>query len=149
MVQGIFDDSNPETRELWEYPDTGEWNPERNTNEFVEAMDDWYSHGLLAFTLNLQGGSPMGYGNKDWINSAFDEKGNLKPDYFQRLDKILKKADELSMIVILGLFYFGQDQNLKDEQAIASIFIPSLNCESNICTFFIFFTRVFFYQLFF
>jgi hypothetical protein len=35
-----------------------------------------------------------------------------------RLDKILKKADEIAMVPILGLFYFGQDQNLKDEAAV-------------------------------
>src|SRR5690349_7998605 len=38
MVQGVFDDANPETRSRWAYPDTGKWDPERNTREFVEAM---------------------------------------------------------------------------------------------------------------
>ena len=33
MVQGIFDDLNPETRSLWDYPD-GRWDAERNTREF-------------------------------------------------------------------------------------------------------------------
>ncbi|HEY9487116.1 MAG TPA: hypothetical protein VIQ51_02220, partial [Chryseosolibacter sp.] len=37
-----------------------------------------------------------------------------------RLEKILNKADELNMVVMLGLFYFGQDQNLRDEEAIRS-----------------------------
>lgn len=31
MVQGIFDDLNPETRGRWAYPDTGRWDAERNT----------------------------------------------------------------------------------------------------------------------
>jgi hypothetical protein len=55
MVQGIFDDLNPETRSLWQYPDTHLWDPDRNTNEFVEAKDDWRAHGLLSFTLNQIG----------------------------------------------------------------------------------------------
>ncbi len=118
MVQGIFDDLNPETRERFKYPDTQKWDADRNTNEFIAAMDDWYAHGLLAVTVNLQGGSPLGYGNKAWVNSAFDEKGNLRPAYFERLDKILKKADDIGMVIILGYFYFGQDQNLEDEAAI-------------------------------
>ena len=117
MVQGIFDDLNPETAVRWDYPD-GKWSPERNTNEFVDAMDEWKAHGLLAFTVNLQGGSPMGYGNKNWYNSAYFEDGNLRPEYMTRLKKILKKADVLGMVPIVGLFYFGQDQNLKDESAI-------------------------------
>jgi hypothetical protein len=119
MVQGIFDDLNVETRQLFVYPDTRKWDPERNTTEFVEAMDEWNSYGLNSFTINLQGGSPVGYGNqKNWLNSAYFEDGRLRPEFMARLEKILNKADELEMVVILGLFYFGQDQNLSDEQAI-------------------------------
>jgi hypothetical protein len=118
MVQGIFDDLNPETAVRWKYPDTGEWDPDRNTDEFVAAMDDWHDHGLLAFTINLQGGSPMGYGNKNWYNSAYEEDGSLRPAYFNRLTRILDKAEELKMVPIIGLFYFGQDQNLRDDEAV-------------------------------
>lgn len=118
MVQGIFDDVNPTTRELFIYPDTKKWDPDRNTNEFVQAMEEWYRYGLLAITINLQGGSPTGYGNKDWVNSAFDKAGNLKKDYMLRLNKILKRADDLGMVIILGYFYQGQDQNLQDEKAV-------------------------------
>jgi len=35
-----------------------------------------------------------------------------------RLERILNKADELGMVVILGYFYFGQDQHLENEQAV-------------------------------
>src|SRR5688572_14586274 len=61
MVQGIFDDRNPNTAGLWIYPDNNKWSADRNTEEFIAAMPDWRRHGLLAFTLNLQGGSPQGY----------------------------------------------------------------------------------------
>ncbi len=120
MVQGIFDDSNHGTRDLFKYPDTKQWDADRNTREFVEAMQEWHNHGLLAFTLNLQGGSPVGYGNSDWKNSAFDASGNLRKDYMIRLDEILKRADALGMVVILGYFYFGQDQYLTDEKAVVN-----------------------------
>ena len=119
MVQGIFDDLNPQTRSRWAYPDTGKWDPERNTREFVAAMPHWRRHGLLAFTINLQGGSPTGYANEQpWHNSAITPEGNLRPEYMARLQKILDKSDELGIAVILGIFYFGQDQRLKDEDAI-------------------------------
>ena len=73
MVQGVFDDLNPETRGRWAYPDTKTWDPDRNTREFVAAMAEWRRHGLLAITLNLQGGSPEGYSQaQPWHNSAFD-----------------------------------------------------------------------------
>src|SRR5215510_15383249 len=64
VVQGIFDDLNPETATRWVYPDTKKWDPERNTNEFVAAMSEWKRHGVLAFTINLQGGSPGGFGGR-------------------------------------------------------------------------------------
>jgi len=119
MVQGIFDDLNPETVHLWAYPDTKKWDAERNTREFIAAMPSWREHGLLAFTLNLQGGSPQGYSkNQPWHNSAIKEDGSLRPDYLRRLERILDKADELGMVVMLGIFYFGQDERLKDEAAV-------------------------------
>jgi len=119
MVQGIFDDMNPETVSKWAYPDTGKWDAERNTAEFVAAMPEWRRHGLLAFTINLQGGSPQGYSREQpWHNTALTEDGGLRPDYMARLERILDKADELGMAPILGIFYFGQDQRLKDEPAV-------------------------------
>ncbi len=119
MVQGIFDDLNPVTRERWSYPDTGRWDPERNTREFLAAMPEWRLHGLLSFTINLQGGSPEGYSNdQPWHNSAFRADGTLREDYLQRLERILDRADELGMVPIVGYFYFGQDQRLRDEAAV-------------------------------
>ncbi len=119
MVQGIFDDRNPETIHRWEYPDTGKWDAERNTREFLSAMPAWRAHGVLAFTINLQGGSPEGYSkSQPWHNSGIEADGSLNPDYLSRLKRIIDFADELGMVVILGYFYFGQDQRLEDEDAV-------------------------------
>ena len=118
MVQGIFDDLNPTTRGRWAYPD-GPWDAERNTNELIAAMPSWHAAGLRAFTLNLQGGSPEGYSQEQpWHNSAFAADGTLRADYLGRLRRVLDAADDLGMAVILGLFYFGQDGRLCDEQAV-------------------------------
>ncbi|MDF9798847.1 hypothetical protein OKW21_004110 [Catalinimonas alkaloidigena] len=127
MVQGIFDDLNPETRKLFGYPDTGEWDPNRNTAEFVDAMDEWKAHGLNSFTINMQGGSPTGYGNKEWYNSPFYADGQLRPEYMNRLKLVLDKADALEMVVMMGIFYFGQDQNLEDEQAVINAVNNTVN----------------------
>ena len=119
MVQGIFDDLNPETVERWVYPDTGRWDADRNTQEFIAAMPSWLEHGVIAFTINLQGGSPEGYSRtQPWHNSAFTDDGQLRSDYMERLDRILTRADELGMVPILGLFYFGQDERMNDEAAV-------------------------------
>ena len=147
MVNAIFDDENEHTRFLWHYPDTDAWDPERNTREFLAAMPDYRAHGLLGITVNLQGGAPSGYYrmpefrkylasigieiaddllwagvpspmSQPWHNSAFDADGNLKQSYLDRLTRILDRADDLGMVVILGLFYQGQDERLRDEAAV-------------------------------
>jgi hypothetical protein len=119
LVQGIFDDRNPQTVANWVYPDSGKWDPERNTREFIAAMPAWRRQGLLAFTINLQGGSPQGYSQaQPWYNSAIEPDGSLRTDYVSRLQRILDQADELGMAAILGYFYFGQDERLRDETAV-------------------------------
>src|SRR5688572_26226708 len=119
MVQGIFDDRNPETISRWAYPDTQKWDADRNTREFIEAMPEWRKHGLLSFTINFQGGSPEGYSQKQpWHNSAFEDDGRLREDYAARLGRIIDRADELGMVAIVGYFYFGQDERLRDEAAV-------------------------------
>ncbi len=119
MVQGIFDDRNPATVGQWAYPDTGKWDPERNTSEFIAAMPEWKRHGLLAFTINLQGGSPYGYSkDQPWENSAFDPNGDLRPAYMARLERILDRADSLGMVAIVGYFYVAQAARMRDDDAV-------------------------------
>ena len=119
MVQATFDDRNPKTVALWAYPDTKKWDPDRNTNEFLAEMPGWRKHGLLAVTLNLQGGSPRGYSrDQPWHNSALNADGSLDEKYLARLARAIGRADELGMVVLLGIYYFGQDGRLKDEAAV-------------------------------
>ncbi|MEX0777628.1 MAG: hypothetical protein WD042_18130 [Phycisphaeraceae bacterium] len=118
MVQGVFDDRNPQTRKRWDYPD-GPWDAQRNTREFLAAMPGWRNAGLLGFTINFQGGSPQGYSkDQPWHNCAFEADGTLRDDYTGRMKQILDKADDLGMAPIVGLFYFGQDERLRDEKAV-------------------------------
>jgi hypothetical protein len=119
LVQGIFDDLSPRTREMWKYPNGAAFDAQRNTREFVAAMPLWRKHGLISFTINLQGGSPQGYSkDQPWHNSAFTEAGELRPAYMERLEKILDRADELGMAPIVGYFYFGQAHRFADEAAV-------------------------------
>ncbi|MFI3277378.1 MAG: hypothetical protein SNH28_01035 [Rikenellaceae bacterium] len=121
MVNGIFDDQTDSTRYRWIYPDTKVWDAERNVSEFIENMSLWREHGLLAFTINLQGGSPQGYtANKQhpWCNTAITPEGELKADYMSRLERVIDRADELGMVVIVGVYYFGQEHYVNNEEAI-------------------------------
>ena len=147
MTNAVFDDENPVTRHLWAYPDTGVWDPDRNTDEFIAQLPAYRANGLLAVTVNLQGGSPTGYyrqrlfrdalpdlgidasddviwaglpspDSQPWHNSAFDRDGSLKGEFVERAGRIISACDRLGMIVILGYFYFGQDERLEDESAV-------------------------------
>lgn len=119
MVQGVFDDLNPETRPRWAYADSGKWDAERNLREFLAAMPVWRAHGLLSFGINFQGGSPEGYSkSQPWINNAYRADGSLLPEYTARMKRVIDQADNLGMVVVLGYFYFGQDQRLTDEAAV-------------------------------
>ncbi len=119
MVQATFDDLNPDTAKRWAYADTGTWDAERNVREFIVAMPEWKKHGLLAVTVNFQGGSPEGYsGKQPWVTGAFTEDGSLLPDFAARMKRVLDAADANGMVVILGYFYFRQDQHMKDEAAV-------------------------------
>ncbi len=118
MIQGIFDDLNSQTRGLWDGPD-GPFDAERNTDRFIEAMPTWREHGLLCFNVGLQGGSPQGYSqHQPWHNSAFEADGALRPAYMSRLDRILRRADELGMVPLISYFYFGQVHRFENEAAV-------------------------------
>jgi hypothetical protein len=119
-VQATFDDTNPSTRRHWAYPDTEEWDPERNVTEFCAALPSWRDHGVLGFTINLQGGGPLYipeiYQNYD--SNGFTPEGGLKPAYADRVSRVLARADELGMAVIVGLFYWVMLLKVRDEEAI-------------------------------
>jgi hypothetical protein len=123
MVQGIFDDENPDTTVHWRYPDTGRWDPDRNTAEFCAALPEYRRHGLLAVTVGLQGGgsvyTPAVYDH--YINSAFEPDGTFKPAYFERLKRVLEATDVAGMVVIVNYFYWKQAARLESETVIRRV----------------------------
>ncbi|MFO8007854.1 MAG: hypothetical protein R6V05_08970 [Candidatus Brocadiia bacterium] len=123
MVQAVFDDENPETRELWAYPDTGEWDPDRNTDEFCAHLPEYRSHGLLGVTVGLQGGGSI-YTSEvydHYVNSAYRPDGSFKQPYFDRLERVLAAADECGMVVIVNYFYFKQAARLESDEVVFDV----------------------------
>ena len=150
MANGVFDDANELTRCLWAYPDTGEWDPERNTDELIAQLPAYRAHGLDAICVNIQGASPLGYyrsENRDelirrirehhpdatedeiwaglpgvesqpWNSGGLSRVGFLKPRFARRLERVIEACDALGMVVVLGLFYFGQDERIDDENSV-------------------------------
>lgn len=152
MANAVFDDANPLTRHLWAYPDTANWDPQRNTDELIAMLPTYRSFGLDAICVNLQGGAPAGYyrghdaavselmalvharhpeatpqavwagldgpQSQPWDSGAIAADGSLKPDYMARTQRLLEAADHNGLVVMLGIFYFGQDERLRDEAAV-------------------------------
>ena len=117
MVQGIFDDRirDAQTGGLPRHKRG------KSRTNYAESSPRCPSarHGLLSFTINIQGGSPEGYSpDQPWHNNGFNPDGSLRRDYLRRLERILDRADELGMAPIVGYFYFGQDQRLENDAAV-------------------------------
>ena len=106
MVQGIFDDLNPESVNSFAYPDTKKWDAKRNNKEFVVDMPEWNKYGLNSFTLNMQGGSQVGYGASKCFNTGFNPDGSLMKPTMKRLDNILKKSRQIADGGDFGNFLF-------------------------------------------
>jgi hypothetical protein len=122
MANAIFDDENPSTVSMWKYPDTGRWDPERNLNEFVAALPAYAAKGLRAVSINLQGGNPVPgcscNATHAWNTSAYHADGSLKAAWMSRADRAIGAAAQHGIVVMLGVFYHGQDQRLADEAAV-------------------------------
>jgi hypothetical protein len=119
-VQATFDDANPQTRKYWAYPDSGEWDPDRNVRELCAALPSWRDHGVLGLTINVQGGGPLYVPEiyRTYDNNGFTPEGRLKPAYAERIDRVLACADQAGMVVIVGMFYWISVQRMRDEAAL-------------------------------
>ncbi len=108
MVNATFEDRNPKTCPKG-------FDPDVNTGRFIGAIPDYVEHGVAAFTLCLQGGSPNYEGA---LNSAFERDGSLRPSYMKRVARVIEACDRRGVAVILGCLYQRQDQVLESETAV-------------------------------
>jgi len=92
-----------------------DFNSKENTERFLQALPDYRAHGVRAFTLNLQGGMP---GYEGAHNSAFNPDGTLRPQYLERIKRVIDACDHHGCVVILGCYYQRQDQILQDAEAV-------------------------------
>jgi len=104
MVNATFEDRKK--------PD---FDPQQNTDHFIQKIPEYVAAGIRAFTLNLQGGMP---GYEGAVNSAFDSTGALRSEYLRRIERVIDFCDKLGVVVILGCFYQRQDQILQGETAV-------------------------------
>ncbi|WP_255953555.1 hypothetical protein [Streptomyces odontomachi] len=109
-ANGVFDDESG--RILDHDPD---FTAQSNTDEFISNLDSYRQHGLLATDVNLQGGN-AGFGGVQ--NPAFNSDGSLRPEWMDRAAQVIEAHAQRNMVVVLGFFYFQQDQVLEDDDAV-------------------------------
>ena len=120
FIQGIFDDKENVSR----FNRFGiNFDPEKNTMDLIDSLKEWYSYGLRAFTVGLQGGGPcFTIANETINNNPYSEDGmKIDEKYLSRLKKILDYADEIGMVVIVSLIYAGQVKRLNGAQAVINV----------------------------
>lgn len=117
FIQGIFDDKEDVSR----FNRFGrKFDPEKNTDELIEVLPLWYNYGLRAFTVGIQGGGTcFTIDAKSINNNPYGENGDCFDEKYQeRLDKLIRAADEIGLVVIVSLFYGAQARRLQGGQAI-------------------------------
>jgi hypothetical protein len=123
FIQGVFDDkASPERFARW---GQGTWDAAAHTNNLTAALPEWYGCGLRAFTVGFQGGGPCFTVNNTSVdNNPFGEDGTqLDPDYAERMDGLIRGADEIGMAVIVSYFYGSQARRLTDGKAVRNAVI--------------------------
>lgn len=119
FIQGVFDDSLAPSR-FNRFGKT--FDPDRNTDDLIAALPDWYQYGLRAITVGFQGGWPVFTVDVKTIgNNPFGSDGmKLDKAYGERMDRIIRAADSLGMVVIVNFLYWAQSLALKDGKAIVN-----------------------------
>lgn len=100
MVNAVFEDTGPAATQY-----LPGFDPAANTTRFIERIPEYVAHGVVGFTIGLQGGAP---GYEGAVNSAFDSNGNLRSSYMDRVARVITAADEHRAVVILTMFYQRQ-----------------------------------------
>jgi len=118
FIQGVFDDQADASRYArWGHSN---WDPEQHTDDLIAALPEWYRYGLRAFTVGFQGGGPcFTIDNRTIDNNPFGEDGyRLDAAYANRMDRLIRAADALGMVVIVSYFYGDQTRTLRDGRAV-------------------------------
>lgn len=118
FIQGIFDDKSDPARFARFGFDA--WDPAAQTDRLIEALPEWYSYGLRAFTVGIQGGGPCFTIDSSTIdNNPFGTDGTeFDPAYEERLDRLIRAADEIGLVVIVSYLYGAQAARLEDGLAV-------------------------------
>ena len=100
MVNSIFEDDRADLPEV-----LSGFQADANTDRFIAHMPEYIAHGVDAFTISLQGGTP---GYEGAVNSAFNADGTLRYVYLKRVSRVINAAAMNGCATILSCFYQRQ-----------------------------------------
>jgi hypothetical protein len=95
------------------------------TADFISHLDTMKEHGIQSVKLCIQGGRATEGGNSFF--NGYNADGSLKSEFFDRLEDILNATAERGMVLVLQLFYRGQDQELTDDEAVLNAVENTVN----------------------
>ena len=125
FIQGIFDDAADPGR--FARYGFDRWDPEDHTDRLIAALPEWYSYGLRAFTVGFQGGGPcFTMANTTIDNNPFGADGrSLDRAYRARMDRLIRAADEIGMVVIVSYFYGEQATRITEGIGIRNAIVTA------------------------
>ena len=96
------------------------FDPEKNTDDLIKALPEWYAYGIRAITVGFQGGWPVTQAMVDKLNcNPFGEDGlHLEEGFASRMDRLIRAADEIGMVIIVNIFYWAQANRMKNGTAV-------------------------------
>lgn len=103
MVNSVFEDDRLAAD--WPAMLPSDFDPAANTAAFISRIPEYKAHGVLAFTIGLQGGHP---GYEGAHNSAFNADGTLRAPYMERVRAVVDACDTHGVVVILSCLYQRQ-----------------------------------------
>jgi len=119
FIQGVFNDKTNIER-FNRFGKT--FDVDQNTDDLIKALPKWYKYGLRAITVGIQGGFPVFTMDiKSIDNNPFGIDGKrFDPIYAKRLDKIIRAADEIGMVIIVNILYWSQSLQFQGDDALVS-----------------------------
>ena len=87
------------------------------TERLIANLDNMASHGINLLGVSLQG-TNAGFPDKEAGPNAFTPDGRLIAAHAERLDRLMRAADDRGMVVCLTLMMPRKDQELRDMAAV-------------------------------
>ncbi|QDT56065.1 hypothetical protein Pan44_41150 [Caulifigura coniformis] len=87
------------------------------TQRHIQNLDNMVAHGINLIGVYIQG-SNAGWPDPNVAANGFTRDGLLKPEFAERLERIIREADKRGMVVMVGLFTPRKDQEFYDDAAI-------------------------------